>query len=373
MLFAAVAAAVAPLGSAHAYLKFPPLRGGTKGSTANAYCPQCGNGAGVCGDGGQWSANSNYLNYKGGERTDFAPGEEVEFEVYVTAHHMGYFEFGICEKDVDSSTANPQDCFDKHKLKRVGPPEGCTPNDDRGDCQPVHAGYPERWYLPPGVGSHLARFTIPEDLQCSSCTLQWRWWTANSCQPASDAGCYFESMRELGWDADKWCKGFCGSCPSLLQANTSRAAESGCGEEFRNCADISVGQGDGPSVTSPETPTEPVSEEDEPEAEAEAEPEVTTPSAEGRPAACGSCGVCLWSSGQCYTDASQSYCESWPDNLWCGAGSLAQIASPGTEHREQRQRKTNKGGTPTFLGPSLLQDGASVSHVAMSSDRAEEL
>lgn len=367
MLAAALLMAFAPLAEAHAYLKFPPLRGGAQGSSSNAYCPQCGNGAGVCGDGGQWGSSSNFLDSLAGPRTSFSPGEEVEFSVQVTAHHMGYFEFSICDRHLDSSVADAQSCLDSHRLVRVGPAADCVANDARGDCQPLHAAYPERWYLPPGTGVHSMRYRIPDDLLCSSCTLQWRWWTANSCQPATDAGCYFDMMRSLGWDADAWCGAFCGSCPpSLLQSNASRASAAGCGEEFRNCADIAVGQGgSSPSPPSPSPPVPTADPEPEAEPEAEAESTLSPTSAPGpSPAGCGSCTACMWSSGQCYSDASQSYCESWAENTWCGP-SLAQVAS--ARHAIRRH------SAPAFLGPSLIQDGTAVSRAALSSQKDEEL
>jgi len=56
-----------------------------------------------------------------------------------------------------------------------------------------------------------------------------------------------------------WCGDFCGRCSSLLQANSSSTVRAhsfrGCGEEFRNCADIAVVE-DAGAITAPSTPSE---------------------------------------------------------------------------------------------------------------------
>ena len=75
------------------------------------WCPQCGNGDGVCGDGGQWGSQSDMLGYLDGPQTTFAPGEVVEFEIEITAHHKGHFEFGLCKEQLSHATAELR-CFD---------------------------------------------------------------------------------------------------------------------------------------------------------------------------------------------------------------------------------------------------------------------
>ena len=83
------------------------------------------------------------------------------------------------------------------------------------------------------------RFQIPADFHCEACTLQWRWWTSNSCIPKSGYGCYFQLMRENHWDADSWCDKMCGTCES--ETEHMQDAEARCnGEEFKNCVDIAV-------------------------------------------------------------------------------------------------------------------------------------
>merc|ERR1711935_1332537 len=130
------------------------------------------------------------------------------------------------------------------------------------------------WYLSPGTGDKTMRYEIPADLRCSSCTLQWQWWTGNSCTPGGDTGCYWADFAAQGWDQGAWCCAFCGACSSLLEANRSSSASlTSCGEEFRNCADIAVA-GAGETMAS----TTVVTTSSEPEAEPESEPEDETSS-----------------------------------------------------------------------------------------------
>lgn len=351
---------------AHGFIEFPPLRGGILGRQENIYCPHCGNGAGVCGDGGQWGDDSDFLNFGQGPVTTLRAGKITEFSVQVRAHHMGFFEFSVCDKHVDGSLADPQACFNQRKLRRAPPDTNCKVNDPDGDCQPLDKRHPERWYLPPGVGTYKMRYEIPETLRCSSCTLQWQWFTANSCTPGEDTGCYWADFAAKGWNTTTWCGAYCGQCSSLLQADTSSVEGAGyargCGEEFRNCADIAVVMGDGDvskttsSADASTTTTRSAMDTFEPEVEPEVEPEPETtlpPTPSSTPnSKCGTCQACMWSTGLCYTDASKSYCESWPENLWCGGASLAQV----------------RRHTPKFLGLGLIQNGTTASRGALTGE-----
>eukprot|EP00440_Ansanella_granifera_P007511 gb/GFBE01008132.1/.p1 GENE.gb/GFBE01008132.1/~~gb/GFBE01008132.1/.p1 ORF type:complete len:430 (+),score=72.85 gb/GFBE01008132.1/:1-1290(+) len=224
----------------HGVLTEPPARNVASGPK-NGYCPHCGNGNGVCGDGNQWPADSNYLNFYTGPVKTWTAGTVVEVEVKITAHHKGHFEFSVCDEVLDGSVSNPQGCLDKWILRRASPEEAgltnCLTGDRRSGCQPLDTRHPERFYLPPqGFSSdgdtHRFYLKVPSGLSCEACTLQWRWWSANSCTPGADYGCYATQLSNAGYDAASW--GVSGSCPG---GGCSRC---GCGEEFRNCADIAV-------------------------------------------------------------------------------------------------------------------------------------
>merc|ERR1712194_602862 len=124
--------------------------------------------------------------------------------VKITAHHMGFFEFRICDQPLDGSVVNPEACLNQRRLQRAAPASDCVVNDVRGDCQPVDTRHPERWYLSTGTGDKTMRYEIPADLRCSSCTLQWQWWTGNSCTPGGDTGCYWADFAAQGWDQGAW-------------------------------------------------------------------------------------------------------------------------------------------------------------------------
>ena len=67
--------------------------------------------------------------------------------------------------------------------------------------------------------------------------MQWRWWSANSCIPGADYACFKQELESNGFTASNW--GLGNSCPG---GGCSRC---GCGEEFRNCIDISIAPNNG--------------------------------------------------------------------------------------------------------------------------------
>jgi len=183
-------------------------------------------------------------------------GDIVEFEVGIYAEHFGHYEFKICDKGLDGATLKShqegQDCLNKWVLKRA-PPSGSDM-----DSQPIDTKHPGRWYVGAraksvqassvfanasapiagkdwddhdSVGLQMAqvykmRYIIPEDLACEKCTLQWYWPTANTCAYDDDVGEYWKrnGLSPVG-STDPVC------------GTKGRGAD---GEEFWNCADITV-------------------------------------------------------------------------------------------------------------------------------------
>eukprot|EP00933_Yihiella_yeosuensis_P057003 TRINITY_DN564_c0_g1_i1.p1 TRINITY_DN564_c0_g1~~TRINITY_DN564_c0_g1_i1.p1 ORF type:complete len:579 (+),score=91.86 TRINITY_DN564_c0_g1_i1:72-1808(+) len=241
----------------HGTLLDPPSRN-IQAGPKNGYCPHCGNGNGICGDGNQWPSDSDYLNFYDGPKKTWNAGSIEKVVVTITAHHKGHFEMSICDQVLDDSVRNPQDCLDKWILERASPEEAgfrdCQANDKRGGCQPLDPRHKERFYLPPSsfTPDESNTFTfyvkVPAAVRCQGrgCTLQWRWWSANSCIPAKDYGCFTSVLSAKGYSPSDW--GVRGSCPG------GSCTRCGCGEEFRNCADITVLPSGGAGVTTPAPP-----------------------------------------------------------------------------------------------------------------------
>ncbi|XP_061194239.1 uncharacterized protein LOC133202437 [Saccostrea echinata] len=165
----------------HGYLKDPPARGTMwrQGwDTPENYNDNqlfCGgkqhqhltNGGkcGVCGDpyempqprdnegGGKYSSGVISKCYK--KTSSF-----IEVKVQLTANHLGYFEFRLCEHN-DPFTPVTQECLDEHVLT-------------------LHNGGGTRYYVAPENGEYTVELLLPEDIQCNQCVLQWKYNTGNS-------------------------------------------------------------------------------------------------------------------------------------------------------------------------------------------------
>jgi hypothetical protein len=129
----------------------------------------------------------------------YNPGSSFTIRVELTASHMGYFEFRVCDK-----VAADDECLDKHVLEVVsGAPSSPMPSDLK-----------TRFYPRNGSRIYEIKAKLPADLQCSQCVLQWKYVAGNN-----------------------W-----GICPD-------GSGQVGCGpqEEFRACSDVTIGKGT-PSV-----------------------------------------------------------------------------------------------------------------------------
>lgn len=84
----------------------------------------------------------------------------IEVKVQLTANHLGYFEFRLCEHN-DPFTPVTQECLDEHVLSLP---------DDEGS----------RYYIGPELGEYTVQLQLPENVQCSQCVLQWKYNTGNS-------------------------------------------------------------------------------------------------------------------------------------------------------------------------------------------------
>jgi len=160
----------------------------------------------------------------------FHTGDEILIETILTAHHMGHFEFYLCNLDDIDSPNNrvTQECLFKYRLERVPIPNEISPIDEN---------YPYRFYIPPipcmefqtngypGYKS-IMKYKLPDKLECKHCVLQWWYFTANSCYYDG-----YESYQGM----NKKCK------ENWYNPQVSNCKEGNVyPEEFWNCADIQI-------------------------------------------------------------------------------------------------------------------------------------
>lgn len=261
----------------HAWLKTPLARNGDGRGTTS--CPHCGQGDGpatvkprsndqwpthhaygghgLCGDPFQGTdtksyADERFLNLETEAAATYSAGQKVKFEVYISTHHNGHYEFRLCDQVINptnfATAKDGQDCLDQYLLERVNPDDqygDCTANDARADCQPMDPKHPERWYLPPRTqaGNIMEMwYWLPAGVTCEKCTLQWYWSTGNTCLYDGDYVDYFMgTFPNAGWTgANSWSQ----------FGSQSWGKNQVCGaavfaEEFWNCADIKIGAGGG--------------------------------------------------------------------------------------------------------------------------------
>ncbi|XP_013167702.1 PREDICTED: uncharacterized protein LOC106117803 [Papilio xuthus] len=148
-----------------------------------------GGKCGVCGD--AWDTPAPRPHELGGRFgrgvivRRYAPRDTILIKVELTASHMGYFEFRVCEEPKTTT----QECLDRHVLK-LG---------DRNST---------KYYPKEGNKIYEMKYHLPEDIECSHCVLQWKYIAGNN-----------------------W-----GTCE-----DGSGAVGCGPQEEFRACADIAIG------------------------------------------------------------------------------------------------------------------------------------
>ena len=158
-----------------------------------------GGKCGMCGD--AWDLPQPRAGEAGGKYgrgvivRNYQPGQMIKVTVDVTANHKGYFQFRLCDNPNSGSPAH-ESCFNKNVLK-------------------ISDGT-DKFYIGTGTGTHSVRVKLPE-VRCDTCVLQWQYVAGNN-----------------------W-----GTCPD-------GSGKVGCGpqEEFRACADISIG-GTGNGILKP--------------------------------------------------------------------------------------------------------------------------
>ncbi|KAJ8311580.1 hypothetical protein KUTeg_010935 [Tegillarca granosa] len=157
---------------------------------------------GVCGD----PYEGPRENEAGGKFANGIIARRYEFgalffksTVALTAYHKGYFEFRLCPHNNPNAPVK-QECLNKYLLPVAN-------HEDLNSADVL--------YRPPGPGIYNLTVFLPTGIRCSQCVIQWRYRTGNS------------------WGVDP-----------------NGTACTGCGiqEEFRNCADVSIGDDENTDV-----------------------------------------------------------------------------------------------------------------------------
>ncbi|VEU43680.1 unnamed protein product [Pseudo-nitzschia multistriata] len=188
----------------------------------------------------------------------YNPGDIIEVNSFLTAHHKGYLEVKGCPRGRDST----QECFDSYPLEFV---------KDLLYDMPQDTAYPNRGYLH-GVEPRLSmQFKLPEGLVGEQVLLQWVYWTANSCNPIGFAE-YYSTPKPVGPTGPNW-NSLLSTCPPesetpiapIPNPNSSVLAP----ERFINCAEV--------TVTGVQTPAPPFPSPIPPPTSAPVENPVTSP------------------------------------------------------------------------------------------------
>ncbi|GAB0099247.1 uncharacterized protein DMENIID0001_150970 [Sergentomyia squamirostris] len=136
----------------------------------------------------------------------YNPGSDFLIRIELTASHWGYFEFRVCP-----DVSGKQDCLDENLLEILSGSPAVVNVDDAST----------RFYPRNGSRVYEIRARLPQDLKCESCLLQWIYVAGNN-----------------------W-----GMCE-----NGTGAVGCGPQEQFRACADISIGYGAPPPSLRPIRP-----------------------------------------------------------------------------------------------------------------------
>ncbi|GAX09868.1 hypothetical protein FisN_11Lh151 [Fistulifera solaris] len=207
------------------------------------YCHAClTRNAGVCGLSIHDHNYDDWLDSTGSpmpwkSQATYEQGGIVRINTIIKAHHLGHIEVSACP----DGRASTQECFDQHRL---------TFAQDIAHGMPADPKHPERGYL--SLGEEFSMdFKLPDNVSGENVLLQWRYISANSCNPA-DYHDYFrggnadnEILPEEYWNS------ILTVCNYPLPLDGSRGFLKP--EQFFNCAEITIL----PSSTTPVETAEP--------------------------------------------------------------------------------------------------------------------
>jgi len=146
---------------------------------------------GMCGYFGQYQptqdlSQDGMANGAAGDAVaTYKAGGKIQFIIVNNAEHGGHYEFRLCKKRLDGSLGSREaaaECLDDVFLGRHCVPK-CGCDSDRCKQNAEHASPNDPLYShgPPHhllQGGHEVFVSVPADLQCDTCTIQWFWHTA---------------------------------------------------------------------------------------------------------------------------------------------------------------------------------------------------
>jgi len=224
--------------------------GSVAGSRAREYCTHCLNtNNGVCGVSPYNDYDQN-LDSTGQpmpwiSQGDFTEGDIITVKSYLDTHHNGHMEIRACAMGPSST----QECFDT-------PGNELTFVEDVLNGMPKDDNYPERGMYAGGQGGSQKafemRFKLPSGIYGDQVMLQWKYITANACSPPGYPE-YFAAHPDL--PSTYWTPGL-GLCTPPYPNDGTRGTT--WPEQFFNCAEISVTQGQTEPTISPQPTRAPI-------------------------------------------------------------------------------------------------------------------
>lgn len=97
-------------------------------------------------------------------------GQDVSFDIHLTAHHRGHFIFRGCPL----GNLSGQECLDYYPLEF---------KQDVYFGMPKDPNYPGRYYIKDNQKDYRLVYKLPDDLVGEEVIIQWMYVTANSCNP----------------------------------------------------------------------------------------------------------------------------------------------------------------------------------------------
>ena len=92
----------------------------------------------------------------------------IKVRVEITANHLGYFEFRLCQLARPAAKATKA-CFDKHVLRLAD-------------------GSGTQYKLGTRKGIIAVKLRLPRGVRCKRCVIQWKYHAGQCCGPAADLG-----------------------------------------------------------------------------------------------------------------------------------------------------------------------------------------